>query len=331
MKAYVIEQETDRGLDAIKLAEVPVPAVGPGQVLVKVHAVGLNPVDYKLAEGGDSDWSFPHTLGLDVAGEIAAIGPDVSEDWHLGMRVAGHGDLRYDGCFAEYVASPTYELARIPDDVSYTTAAGLLCSALTAYQTINRKPNLNNVHTALIHGGSGAVGGIAVQLAKMHGLTVFTTCSTAKVDYVRKHLDVDAVIDYRKEDVTERIGELTDGLGVDLVVDTVSGAEAERDFDRLAYNGQLVTIVGVPNIDGDDMFGRGLSMAVVNLGGAHGSGDPRQQNDLGAMATDVLEMASQGRLDPFIERILPFDELVDGLKTLAAGKVTGKLVVSLDI
>lgn len=104
------------------------------------------------------------------------------------------------------MASPTYELARIPDDVSYTDAAGLLCSALTAYQTINRKPNLNNVHTALIHGGSGAVGGIAVQLAKMHGLTVFTTCSTAKVDYVRKHLDVDAVIDYRKEDVTERIG-----------------------------------------------------------------------------------------------------------------------------
>ena len=125
------------------------------------------------------------------------------------------------------------------------------------------------------------MGGIAVQLAKMHGLTVFTTCSTAKVDYVRKHLDVDAVIDYRKEDVTERIGELTDGLGVDLVVDTVSGAEAEKDFDRLAYNGQLVTIVGVPNIDSDDMFGRGLSMAVVNLGGAHGSGDSRQQNDLG--------------------------------------------------
>ena len=89
MKAYVIEQADDHGLDAIKLAEVPIPAVGPGQVLVKVHAVGLNPVDYKLAEGGDPDWSFPHTLGLDVAGEIAAIGPDVSEDWHLGMR-AGH-------------------------------------------------------------------------------------------------------------------------------------------------------------------------------------------------------------------------------------------------
>lgn len=90
MKAYVIEQADDHGLDAIKLAEVPIPAVGPGQVLVKVHAVGLNPVDYKLAEGGDPDWSVPHTLGLDVAGEIAAIGPDVSEDWHLGMRVAGH-------------------------------------------------------------------------------------------------------------------------------------------------------------------------------------------------------------------------------------------------
>ncbi len=153
MKAYVIPNEHARGLDAIELADMPTPVPTPGHVLIKVHAVGLNPVDYKLAEGGNENWTYPHILGLDVAGEIVEIGEGVEDTWKVGMRVAGHGDLRFDGCFAEYVNAPAYELALIPDDVEYTTAAGLLCSALTAYQTINRKPNLNLVRTALVHGG----------------------------------------------------------------------------------------------------------------------------------------------------------------------------------
>ncbi len=266
MKAYVIPDAEARGLDAIELAEVPRPQAAPGHVLIKVHAAGLNPVDYKLAEGGNANWAYPYILGLDVAGEIVELGEGVEDTWKVGMRVAGHGDLRFDGCFAEYVSAPTYELALIPDDVEYTTAAGLLCSALTAYQTINRKPtyelalipddveyttaagllcsaltayqtinrkpNLNLVRTALVHGGSGAVGGVAVQLAKMHGITVFTTCSTRNVDYVREHVRPDAIIDYRTQDVDERVRELTDGRGADLIVDTVSGEEAERDLGR---------------------------------------------------------------------------------------------------
>ena len=135
MKAYVIPNEHARGLDAIELADMPTPAPASGHVLIKVHAVGLNPVDYKLAEGGNENWTYPHILGLDVAGEIVEIGEGVEDKWKVGMRVAGHGDLRFDGCFAEYVNAPAYELALIPDDVEYTTAAGLLCSALTAYQT----------------------------------------------------------------------------------------------------------------------------------------------------------------------------------------------------
>ena len=330
MKAYVIPNEHARGLDAIELADMPTPVPTPGGVLIKVHAVGLNPVDYKLAEGGNENWTYPHILGLDVAGEIVEIGEGVEDTWKVGMRVAGHGDLRFDGCFAEYVNAPAYELALIPDDVEYTTAAGLLCSALTAYQTINRKPNLNLVRTALVHGGSGAVGGVAVQLAKMHGITVFTTCSTRNVDYVREHVHPDAIIDYRTQDVDERVRELTDGRGADLIVDTVSGEEAERDLGRLAYNGQLVTIVDVPPVSAAQMFGGAMSIDVVNLGGAHASGNPMEQHDLGTMASDVLSMVSQGQLDPLITGVLPFSDLVEGLRSLAEHKVTGKLVVDFD-
>ena len=330
MKAYVIPNAEARGLDAMELADVPRPQAAPGHVLIQVHAAGLNPVDYKLAEGGNANWTYPHILGLDVAGEIVELGEGVEDTWKVGMRVAGHGDLRFDGCFAEYVSAPTYELALIPDDVEYTTAAGMLCSALTAYQTINRKPNLNLVRTALVHGGSGAVGGVAVQLAKMHGITVFTTCSTRNVDYVREHVRPDAVIDYRTQDVDERVRELTDGRGADLIVDTVSGEEAECDLGRLAYNGQLVTIVDVPPVSSGQMFGGALSIDVVNLGGAHGSGNPMEQRDLGTMASDVLSMVSQGQLDPLITGVLPFSDLVEGLRSLAEHKVTGKLVVDFD-
>lgn len=330
MKAYVIPNAEARGLDAMELADVPRPQAAPGHVLIQVHAAGLNPVDYKLAEGGNANWTYPHILGLDVAGEIVELGEGVEDTWKVGMRVAGHGDLRFDGCFAEYVSAPTYELALIPDDVEYTTAAGMLCSALTAYQTINRKPNLNLVRTALVHGGSGAVGGVAVQLAKMHGITVFTTCSTRNVDYVREYVRPDAVIDYRTQDVDERVRELTDGRGADLIVDTVSGEEAECDLGRLAYNGQLVTIVDVPPVSSGQMFGGALSIDVVNLGGAHGSGNPMEQRDLGTMASDVLSMVSQGQLDPLITGVLPFGDLVEGLRSLADHKVTGKLVVDVD-
>ncbi|KFI79384.1 alcohol dehydrogenase catalytic domain-containing protein [Bifidobacterium pseudolongum] len=330
MKAYVIPNAEARGLDAMELADVPRPQAAPGHVLIQVHAAGLNPVDYKLAEGGNANWTYPHILGLDVAGEIVELGEGVEDTWKVGMRVAGHGDLRFDGCFAEYVSAPTYELALIPDDVEYTTAAGMLCSALTAYQTINRKPNLNLVRTALVHGGSGAVGGVAVQLAKMHGITVFTTCSTRNVDYVREHVRPDAVIDYRTQDVDERVRELTDGRGADLIVDTVSGEEAECDLGRLAYNGQLVTIVDVPPVSSGQMFGGALSIDVVNLGGAHGSGNPMEQRDLGTMASDVLSMVSQGQLDPLITGVLSFGDLVEGLRSLADHKVTGKLVVDVD-
>lgn len=330
MKAYVIPDMQARGIDAIRLADVPEPVAEPGHVLVKVHAAGLNPVDCKLTEGGNPAWTYPHVLGLDVAGEIVGIGPDVEDTWKVGMRVAGHGDLRHDGCFAEYVSAPAYELALIPDDVPYATAAGLLCGALTAYQTINRKPNLNLVRTALVHGGSGAVGGIAAQLAKMHGVAVLTTCSTRNVEFVREHVRPDAIIDYRTEDVDARVRELTGGLGADLIVDTVSGREAQRDLDRLAYNGQLVTIVDVPPIPDGRMFARALSVDVVNLGGAHACGNPIEQRDLGTMASDVLSMVSQGELDPLITGVLPFADLVEGLRSLAGHRATGKLVVDMD-
>lgn len=328
MKAYTIANPQDRSLKDVRLTTVDRPAPQPGQVLIKVHAAGLNPVDYKVVESGVDAWHYPHVLGLDVAGEIVAVGKQVQK-WQVGMRVSGHSDLTKNGCFAEYVTVPSYQLALIPDNVSYETAASLLCGALTAYQAINRKPNLATAQTALVHAGAGGVGSMAIQFAKLRGLKVFTTVSSRKVDFVRQ-LHPDAVIDYQKEDVTSRIMELTANQGVDLIVDTVGKAEATADLRRLAYNGTLVTIVEFPTVDPRLMFARGLTVATVNLGGAHLSKNPAQQRDLGQMNKEVLQLASQGRVKPLIEKVLPFDQLVQGLQMIKDRQVMGKLVVKVD-
>lgn len=328
MKALVVANQGDQSINRLQIVEVAKPIPTADQVLIRVHAVGLNPVDYKVVEGGVPAWTYPHTLGLDVTGEVVAVGAAVT-DWRVGDRVSGHGDLTQNGCFAEFVAVPTYQLARIPDNVSYETAASLLCGALTAYAAVERKPNLTNVRTVLVHAGAGGVGSIAIQLAKLHGLKVFTTVSTGKVKYVRQ-LYPDAIIDYRQEDVDTRLVQLTDGLGVDLIIDTVGKAEAERDLRRLAYNGTLVTIVDVPDLTGAPVFDRGLSMDVVNLGGAHLSGNPFQQADLGKMNSEMLALAAAGKVDPLIEKVISFDQIKDGLQAIKDHRVIGKLVAEID-
>ena len=194
---------------------------------------------------------------------------------------------------------------------------------------MERKPNLTNVRTVLVHAGAGGVGSIAIHLAKLHGLKVFTTVSTGKVKYVRQ-LYPDAIIDYRQEDVDTRLAQLTDGLGVDLIIDTVGKAEAERDLRRLAYNGTLVTIVDVPDLTGAPVFDRGLSMDVVNLGGAHLSGNPFQQADLGKMNSEMLALAAAGKVDPLIEKVISFDQIKDGLQAIKDHRVIGKLVAEID-
>ena len=181
----------------------------------------------------------------------------------------------------------------------------------------------------LVHAGAGGVGSIAIQLAKLHGCKVFTTVSSSKYDYV-KQLAPDAIINYQTEDVDKKLADLTDGLGIDLIIDTVGKKEAELDLRRLAYNGRLVTIVDVPSLDNVPMFDRGLGMDVVNLGGAHLSGNPYQQADLGRMNAEMLKLIANGDVKPLIEKVIPFDQIIDGLTAIKNHEVVGKLVAKID-
>jgi len=323
MQALVVPNSSAQSLDQLTWQERPMPALGPNEVLIKTQVVGLNPVDFKLVLNGNAAWQFPHTLGLDTAGIVEAVGANVTA-FAPGERVCGHANLAHNGTFAEYVSLPAAVLARIPDTVSFETAAASLCAGLTAYQALLRKANLNAAQTVLIHAGAGGVGSMAIQLAKAAGKTVFTTVSQGKQAFVAP-LHPDAQLDYHHEDVTARIQELTHDQGVDLIINTVGHPDA--DLPRLAYNGQLVCVLDTPTNFQTD---RAITISDLDLGGAHRSGNPAQIADLGTMATALLALIAAGKVDPLISQVLRRDQLIDGLQQLQASQVTGKLVVTFD-
>lgn len=326
MKAWTVPNEAAKSIDALRLLSLDDPKPEVDELLVKVRANGLNPVDYKLVQGGVSAWTFPHVLGLDAAGVVVAVGSRV-QDFRPGDRVFFHGNLSEQGSFASLATIKANVTALMPDQLTFSQAAAILCGAMTAYQAIYRKASLANRRTALIHAGAGGVGSIAIQLAKLSGLKVLTTVSAGKADFVTA-LKPDVVIDYRQEDVTKAVLDHTDGLGADLIVNSIGTKAAEADLQRLAYNGALVTIDGQPEFDSKLLADRGIGVYGLNLGGAHNSGNSLQQHDLAVMATDLTTLVAAKKLDPLITQTLPFDQLPLGLKALQARETRGKIVVT---
>ncbi|MGC3992871.1 MAG: zinc-binding dehydrogenase [Propionicimonas sp.] len=314
--------------DHLEIADVPAPAPGPGELRIRVEAVGLNPVDAWLALGdGDPAWTWPHVPGLDVAGVIDAIGADVS-GFAVGDRVANHGDLRRPGCLADLVVADARTVARVPEGVDAIAAAALPCAGMTAYQAVVRRLRLDAEQTVLVTAAAGGVGGFAVQLAALAGARVIGTASAANHDRVRV-LGASDVVDYRNEDVAARVRALTDGRGVDGVVDTLGGDSATANLGLLAFGGGIACIAGHADLSAIESFTIAPSIHDIALGAAHAHGDARAVRHLATDLEALLALVADGRLDPMVERVLAFDELPAGLADLAGRHVRGKLVVAL--
>ncbi|MFD5319440.1 zinc-binding dehydrogenase [Streptomyces sp. NPDC127098] len=313
--------------DTLRRAELPVPEPGPGQVRVRVEACGLNPVDYQVAAGGHPDWSWPHVLGLDVAGTVDAVGAGVT-DPSPGQRVAYHGDLRAPGGFAEYALADATTLARVPDALDPVVAAALPCAGMTAHQAVVRRLRVAAGHTVLVTGGAGGVGGYAVQLAALAGARVIATASAGNAEHLRK-LGADEVVDYRAEDVHARVRELTEGRGVDAIVDTVGPDSATAGLALLAHGGGVAAVAGRPDLTAVAPFGTAPSVHEIALGAAYSHGDERARATLSSTLTELFALVGDGRLDPMVARALTLEEVPAGLTELAGRHVRGKLVLSL--
>lgn len=325
MKALLLQ---DKGQwKEMKVEEIDTPKPRKGEILVEVHAVGLNPVDYKTATGGNPNWSYPHILGLDVAGIVAETGEEVNQ-WKKGDRVVYHGDLTKKGGFAEYTVTTAHTVSRIPENVSFEDAAAIPTAGYTAYQSLFRKLPFEQIETILIHGGAGGVGGFGVQLAKLAGKTVISTASAHNHEYV-KSLGADYVIDYREEDVIAKIMKITNGRGVDAVVDAVSRQSATDSLDMLAFMGHIVFISGAPDFTKIIPFTKSVSYHEIALGAAHQSGDVKAENDLAIIGDEMLALMAQGKLSSMLKEIISLNEIPEALSRLSERHVKGKIVAKI--
>ncbi len=325
MKALILEKSGSP--DCLKIAEQPVPEPANGEIRVKVMAVGLNPVDYQTAEWGHISWKWPHILGLDVAGTVDVVGSGVTH-WRSGDRVLYHGDLSKPGGYAEFAIAPAHIIARIPDGVNFEDAAAIPCAGYTAWQILSRKIPVSQGQTMLVHGGAGGVGGFAIQLGRLLDLNVITTCSAANFSVVEA-LGAGHPIDYRNEDVTARVMEITHGRGVDIAINTIDGESATEDLNRLAFGGHLACVAGLPDFNRIEPFTRAISIHESALGGAHLSGDRAAQADLAEMGNELMEWVRDGKITSMLSKLVSLEEIPQSLTDLSQRHVKGKIVARL--
>lgn len=228
------------GPEVLQIRSIPRPIAGAGELLVRVQAAGVNPVDVGIRSGGASSLSgavLPYVPGFDISGVVIAIGAGVT-NFAVGDEVFAMLSLRRGGGYAEYAIVKEDEAAAKPSAVSHEQAASIPLVALTAWQTLFEIGNLQAGQTVLIHAGAGGVGSIAVQLAKWRGATVIATASDYNQDFLRE-LGVDVPVDYRNQRFEDF------ATNVDLILDPIGGETQIRSMAILKEGGTLVSIVGL--------------------------------------------------------------------------------------
>jgi NADPH:quinone reductase-like Zn-dependent oxidoreductase len=290
-------------------------------------AVGLNPVDYKLAASGLPSWKYPFILGVDIAGTVDALGEGVT-DWEVGDPIYYLGDLTRPGGYGQYTLAKSHIISWLPEGLDYVQAAALPCAGFTAYQAIHRKIHIKAGKTLLVHGGAGGVGGFAVQLGRAAGLRVIATCSSHNANFV-KDLGAAEVIDYNRDNVKDKVLNLTKGRGADYVIDTVGPESATASIDMLAFNGELVCIAGLPDLAEVEQFQKGFSIHEVALGAAYFCEDQTAEEDLARIGRELGALVSKGQVRSMVGDVITLEEIPEALERLAMRHVRGKLVAKI--
>ncbi|MFJ9341729.1 NADP-dependent oxidoreductase [Streptomyces sp. NPDC101733] len=287
--------------------ELERPEPGLGEVLVRVHAAGVNPVDWKTREsGGLITWGELPAVGWDVSGTVEAVGPGVSA-FRPGDEVYGMPLFpRQAGGYAEYVVSPTRHLAPKPASLSHVEAAALPLAALTAWQALVDTADVRPGERVLVHAAAGGVGHLAVQIAKALGAYVIGTAGAGKHELVRS-LGADEVVDYRAVPFEEAVSE------VDVVLDGVGGDTAERSLKVLRPGGRLITLPGPDGLPADPGTVRAQWMLV-------------EPDHLGLRK--ITELVERGALKPVVETVLPLEQAAKAHEIGELGRTTGKIVLT---
>jgi NADPH:quinone reductase len=249
MRAIRVHQFGDPSV--MKLESMPDPSVGPGQVLIAISAVGVNPVDTYIRSGNYGLLpSLPYTPGSDAAGIVKAVGGDV-RDFAPGARVyiSGTVEGRAYGAYTEAALCTEDQVHRLPDAVSLAQGAGIGIPLVTAWRALFEKGGAQPGETVLIHGASGAVGGAAVQMAKAAGLRVLGTAGTDRGRALATQHGADAVFDHNAREHQQQIAAATNGKGVDLVVEMLANINLVRDLELITMRGRVVIVGNRGSLD----------------------------------------------------------------------------------
>lgn len=321
----IIEVVQPGGPAALTLAHRPLPSVGPGDVLIRIAAAGLNRADILQRRGRyPPPPGAPTHLGLEVAGTAIAVGAEVDR-FRIDDEVCA---LLEGGGYAEYVAVDARQVARVPRGLSLIEAASLPEACFTVWSNVFQRGALRGEDTLLVHGGSSGIGVTAIQIAKARGHTVYVTAGSPEKCSFCERLGAAKAINYREEDFVAQIATLTKGRGVDVVLDIVGGSYLPRNIRALATEGRLVVIATQGGVSGEiDLLNVARKRLVVTGSllrprSAEFKGDVRRE-----VEERVWPLIETKRVMPVVDRVFPLHEASAAHAYMESGTHKGKVVL----
>lgn len=332
MKAQIIQRYGKNV--SLQMTELPTPEMRDDDVMVQVHAAGVNPLDAKIKSGDFRlilRYQLPLILGNDVAGKVVAVGSRVKR-FQVGDEVYARPAKDRIGTFAEFIALNENDVALKPKSLSMQEAASLPLVGLTAWQALIERGNLQPGQKVFIQAGSGGVGNIAIPLAKHLGATVATTASSANFDLI-KGLGADIVIDYRKDDFETVLRDY------DLVLHSQDANALEKSLRVLRLGGKLVSISGPPDPQFGKEFGVGWFLTSAMRLLSWGVRRRAKQRNIdysflfmhpsGSQLSELATLVDSGAIHPIIDRVFPFSDSNEALSYVETGRAKGKVVINI--
>ena len=328
MQAIVINEFG--GPNVFQAVQMPQPEVRAGHVLIRVAASSVNPHDYNVRKGFAPPTiapALPAILHGDVAGIIEEVGEGVTT-FHSGDEVyaCAGGVKGTNGALADYMLADADLVALKPASLSMAQAAALPLAALTAWEGLFDRAQMHAGQTVLVHGATGGVGHLAIQLAKARGARVFATASTTEKAQIARTLGADAAIEYRTQSVAKYVAEYTEGKGFDIVFDSVGGANFAQSAEAAALNGTIISLVPNATLDLSSLLFKGLSVYTVFIYIPLLSGIGRAAH--GRILTELANLVDEGKVRPLIdEHTFALKDVASAHQFLESGRALGKVVL----